>query len=112
MRISVAVVLAWISAAPASAQAIDSGFVFGRDYTFERMEATRAVDDAQDKGTIRLVTLRLPPGEERPARSRGLQPRLDGRALSLAQGAGRRQCHPAGGCAVPGDARLHPWSRP
>src|SRR6185295_16434576 len=56
MRIFLAVVLAWISAAPASAQAIDSGFVFGRDYTFERLEATRTVDDAQDKGTIRLVT--------------------------------------------------------
>jgi hypothetical protein len=49
-------VLAWTSAATASAQAVDSGFVFGRDYTFERLEATRAVDDAQDKATIRLVT--------------------------------------------------------
>ena len=57
MRLFLAVlVLAWISAAPAAAQAIDSGFVFGRDYTFERLEATRTVDDAQDKGTIRLVT--------------------------------------------------------
>ena len=57
MRLFLAIlVLAWIGAAPASAQAIDSGFVFGRAYTFERMEATRAVDDAQDKGTIRLVT--------------------------------------------------------
>ena len=57
MRLFLAVlVLAWISAAPASAQAIDSGFVFGRDYTFERLEATRTVDDAQDKGTIHLVT--------------------------------------------------------
>ena len=50
------VVLAWISAASASAQAINPEVVFGRDYTFERLEATRAVDDAQDKGTIRLVT--------------------------------------------------------
>ena len=56
MRLFLAVVLAWISAVPASPQAIDSGFVFGRDYTFERMEASRVVDDAQDKGTIRLVT--------------------------------------------------------
>jgi pimeloyl-ACP methyl ester carboxylesterase len=50
------VVLACISAAPAAAQAINPEFVFGRDYTFERLEATRAVDDAQDKGTIHLVT--------------------------------------------------------
>jgi len=56
MRIVLAVVLAWISAATVSAQAINPEVVFGRDYTFERMEATRAVDDAQDKGTIRLVT--------------------------------------------------------
>jgi len=57
LRLFLAVlVLAWTSAATASAQAVDSGFVFGRDYTFERLEATRAVDDAQDKATIRLVT--------------------------------------------------------
>ena len=37
------------------AQAVDSGFAWGRDYTFERMTATRAVNDAEDKGTIRLV---------------------------------------------------------
>ena len=40
----------------ASAQALRPDFVYGRDYTFERMEATRTVDDAQDKGAIRLVT--------------------------------------------------------
>jgi hypothetical protein len=37
------------------AQAVDSGFAWGRDYTFERMTATRAVNDAEDKGAIRLV---------------------------------------------------------
>ena len=37
------------------AQAVDSGFAWGRDYTFERMTATRVVNDAEDKGTIRLV---------------------------------------------------------
>lgn len=39
----------------ARAQALDSDFVFGRDYTFERARATRRVDDAQDSGTIELV---------------------------------------------------------
>ena len=39
-----------------SGQAVNSGFVYGRDYTFERMVATRKVNDAEDKGTIRLVT--------------------------------------------------------
>ena len=43
-------------AAPASGQAINPEFVHGRDYTFERMVAERVVNDAQDKGTIRLVT--------------------------------------------------------
>jgi len=38
-----------------SAQAVDSGFAWGRDYTFERMTATRLVNDAEDKGEIRLV---------------------------------------------------------
>jgi pimeloyl-ACP methyl ester carboxylesterase len=38
------------------AQAINPPFVFGRDYTFERMVATREVDDAEDKGPIRLMT--------------------------------------------------------
>ena len=36
-------------------QAVDSGFAWGRDYTFQRMTATRVVNDAEDKGTIRLV---------------------------------------------------------
>jgi len=43
-------------AVPAPGQAINPEFVFGRDYTFERMVATRKVRDAEDKGTIRLVT--------------------------------------------------------
>jgi len=42
-------------AACAPAQGINPEFVYGRDYTFERMTAKRAVDDAEDKGTIRLV---------------------------------------------------------
>src|SRR3954469_22661801 len=42
--------------APAGAQALNPEFVYGRDYTFERMEATRVVKDAQDTGTIRLVS--------------------------------------------------------
>ncbi|HET7843087.1 MAG TPA: alpha/beta fold hydrolase [Xanthomonadales bacterium] len=37
------------------AQALESDFVFGRDYTFERAKATRRVDDAKDAGTIELV---------------------------------------------------------
>ncbi len=37
-----------------SAQALDSEFVNGRDYTFERMEATGKVHDDKDSGTIRL----------------------------------------------------------
>lgn len=43
-------------AGSAAGQAISPEFVFGRDYTFERMVATRTVHDAEDKGTIRLVT--------------------------------------------------------
>jgi hypothetical protein len=30
--------------------------IYKRDYTFERLEATRVVNDAEDKGIIRLVT--------------------------------------------------------
>src|SRR3954470_10982917 len=46
-----------IAASPlAAAQALNPEFVYGRDYTFERMEATRVVKDAQDTGTIRLVS--------------------------------------------------------
>lgn len=37
------------------AQAVDSGVAWGRDYTFERMVAKRAVNDKEDKGTISLV---------------------------------------------------------
>jgi hypothetical protein len=43
-------------AAPASGQAINPEFVHGREYTFERMVAERVVNDALDKGTIRLLT--------------------------------------------------------
>ena len=43
-------------AAPAAGQAINPEFVHGREYTCERMVAERVVNDAQDKGTIRLVT--------------------------------------------------------
>ena len=39
---------------PANAP-LNPEWVYLRDYTFERMEATRKVDDAEDKGTIRLV---------------------------------------------------------
>jgi dienelactone hydrolase len=57
MRLFLAgVLLASTGVAQVSAQAINPEFVYGRDYTFERMEATRTVDDAEDKGTIRLVT--------------------------------------------------------
>ena len=42
--------------ASASAQAVDSAFVYGRDYTFEKMVATRDVNDADDKGAIQLTT--------------------------------------------------------
>lgn len=45
-----------VAAVHVSGQAINPEFVHGRDYTFERMEAKRKVRDAEDKGTIRLVT--------------------------------------------------------
>ena len=35
---------------------LNPDWVYLRDYTFERMEATRKVNDAEDKGVIRLVT--------------------------------------------------------
>ena len=38
------------------AQAYTSDFVHGRDYVFDRLVATRKVHDADDNGTIRLVT--------------------------------------------------------
>jgi len=50
--------LAWlVTVIPASvsAQAVDSAFVYGRDYTFEKMVATRDVSDAEDKGAIQLT---------------------------------------------------------
>ena len=57
MRISIKVILLVIASTTcASGQAINPEFVYGRDYTFERMVATRKVHDAEDKGTIRLVT--------------------------------------------------------
>jgi dienelactone hydrolase len=57
LRLAIAsFVIALAAAVPASAQALKIDFAYGRDYTFERMEATRAVDDAEDTGTIRLVT--------------------------------------------------------
>lgn len=40
----------------AQAQAINPEFVYLRDYLFEKTYATRHVDDADDKGAIRLVT--------------------------------------------------------
>lgn len=43
-------------ATSASAQVVGAEFVYARDYTFERMVATRKVNDAEDKGTIRLMT--------------------------------------------------------
>ena len=46
------VVATW---APAAAQA-QGEFLYKRDYTFERLEASRVVNDADDAGTIRLVT--------------------------------------------------------
>ena len=49
------VLLTLFAAGNVCAQAVDSGFAWGRDYTFERMTATRAVNDAEDKGAIRLV---------------------------------------------------------
>jgi hypothetical protein len=39
---------------PANAP-LNPEWVYLRDYTFERMEATREVHDAEDNGTIRLV---------------------------------------------------------
>jgi dienelactone hydrolase len=56
MRISIGIILLTLIATVAvSAQSVESGFAWGRDYTFERMTATRVVNDAEDKGTIRLV---------------------------------------------------------
>jgi pimeloyl-ACP methyl ester carboxylesterase len=46
-----------VVATSAGAQALQPDFVHGLDYRFERMEATRKVHDAQDRGRIRLVSL-------------------------------------------------------
>lgn len=51
--VAVIIFLGSVSVCP---QAMDPGFAFGRDYTFERMVATRRVNDADDKGTIELVS--------------------------------------------------------
>ena len=57
MRVIIAaVLLVVVGVAGASGQALNPEFVHGRDYTFERMEARRAVRDAEGTGTIRLVT--------------------------------------------------------
>ena len=57
MRAVLATALALLSIPHAArAQVSNPDFVHGRDYTFERMEATRPVNDAQDQGTLRLVT--------------------------------------------------------
>jgi hypothetical protein len=46
-----AVLFVAAAAAHASGQATNPEFVHGRDYTFERMVARRAVHDADDNGT-------------------------------------------------------------
>jgi pimeloyl-ACP methyl ester carboxylesterase len=57
MRSVIATLIALVAAAEASrAQRPAADFVHDRDYTFERMEATRPVNDEYDKGTLRLVT--------------------------------------------------------
>lgn len=58
MKIRVLARLGLLVVLPASvsAQAVDSSFVFGRDYTFEKVIATREVNDAEDKGAIQLMT--------------------------------------------------------
>ena len=56
MRTLIGIILLTVFAGiSVSAQAGNSGFAWGRDYTFERMTATRLVNDAEDKGEIRLV---------------------------------------------------------
>lgn len=56
MRVFIATIMLVVTATASSAQALNPEFIYGRDYTFERMVARRAVHDAEDKGTIRLVT--------------------------------------------------------
>ena len=56
MRLFIAVILSVIAGATrVSGQALNPEFIHGRDYIFDRMVATRALYDAEDKGTIRLV---------------------------------------------------------
>ncbi len=54
--LTAALLITFALASTAAAQALDPQFVYGRDYTFERMEATRIVHDAEDDGPIRLVS--------------------------------------------------------
>jgi len=55
MRPCVSTILVLIAAATSThAQAIASQFAWNRDYTFERLEATREVHDSVDNGTVRL----------------------------------------------------------
>lgn len=56
MRLALALLIVAAATTSAAAQALTPEFVHGVDYTFERMQATRAVDDAKDRGKIRLVT--------------------------------------------------------
>ncbi|HEX7182986.1 MAG TPA: hypothetical protein VF756_14180 [Thermoanaerobaculia bacterium] len=57
MRVCIGFMLLVVATAThVSGQALNPEFVHGREYTFERMEAKRKVRDAEDKGTIRLVT--------------------------------------------------------
>jgi len=51
----VTILLSLLAVVEISAQAVDRDVVWGRDYTFERMEAKRVVKDKEDNGTIRLV---------------------------------------------------------
>jgi dienelactone hydrolase len=55
MRTLIGLIILFGSVA-AFSQAVDTGFAYGRDYTFERIVATRRVNDADDKGRIRLVS--------------------------------------------------------
>jgi pimeloyl-ACP methyl ester carboxylesterase len=57
MRVLTATIFVGVVAAGlAHAQVLNPEIVYGRDYTFERMEATRTVHDAEDDGKIRLVS--------------------------------------------------------
>ena len=57
MRTAMAIVVMLLTEAHAArAQGPGAEFVHERDYLFERMEATRSVNDEQDKGTLRLVS--------------------------------------------------------